>query len=72
MPVNYRTPSALDLYPVDGVRLGVAEAGIRKALCCRWLRGLALLACLPPTAFAPPLCMFAASTWRSATTSGHW
>jgi hypothetical protein len=26
MPVNYRTPSALDLYPVDGVRLGVAEA----------------------------------------------
>ncbi|MBN8450679.1 MAG: bifunctional glutamate N-acetyltransferase/amino-acid acetyltransferase ArgJ [Candidatus Accumulibacter sp.] len=31
MPVNYRTPSALDLYPVDGVRLGVAEAGIRKA-----------------------------------------
>jgi glutamate N-acetyltransferase/amino-acid N-acetyltransferase len=31
MPVNYRTPSAIDLYPVDGVRLGVAEAGIRKA-----------------------------------------
>ena len=31
MPVNYRTPSAVDLYPVDGVRLGVAEAGIRKA-----------------------------------------
>jgi glutamate N-acetyltransferase/amino-acid N-acetyltransferase len=31
MPVNYRTPSALDLYPVDGVRLGVAEAVIRKA-----------------------------------------
>lgn len=31
MPVNYATPSASDLYPVPGVRLGVAEAGVRKA-----------------------------------------
>ncbi|MCP5228173.1 bifunctional glutamate N-acetyltransferase/amino-acid acetyltransferase ArgJ [Accumulibacter sp.] len=30
MPVNYRTPAAADLWPVAGVRLGVAEAGIRK------------------------------------------
>jgi glutamate N-acetyltransferase / amino-acid N-acetyltransferase len=31
MPVNYHTPAAESLYPVPGVRLGVAEAGIRKA-----------------------------------------
>ena len=31
MPVNYATPVAEALYPVAGVRLGVAEAGIRKA-----------------------------------------
>lgn len=31
MPVNYATPSADQLKPVAGVRLGVAEAGIRKA-----------------------------------------
>ncbi|WP_291992311.1 bifunctional glutamate N-acetyltransferase/amino-acid acetyltransferase ArgJ [Candidatus Accumulibacter sp. ACC003] len=30
MPVNYRTPAAADLLPVAGVRLGVAEAAIRK------------------------------------------
>ncbi|MBP9803445.1 MAG: bifunctional glutamate N-acetyltransferase/amino-acid acetyltransferase ArgJ [Candidatus Accumulibacter sp.] len=30
MPVNYRTPSPEQLFPVAGVRLGVAEAGIRK------------------------------------------
>ncbi len=31
MPVNYATPAADQLFPVAGVRLGVAEAGIRKA-----------------------------------------
>jgi glutamate N-acetyltransferase/amino-acid N-acetyltransferase len=31
MPVNYTTPAAESLYPVGGVRLGIAEAGIRKA-----------------------------------------
>ena len=31
MPVNYATPAADSLHPVAGVRLGVAEAGIRKA-----------------------------------------
>lgn len=30
MPVNYTTPSPSELLPVPGVRLGVAEAGIRK------------------------------------------
>lgn len=30
MPVNYATPAADQLFPVPGVRLGVAEAGIRK------------------------------------------
>lgn len=30
MPVNYQTPSAMQLKPVPGVRLGIAEAGIRK------------------------------------------
>ncbi|WP_300327508.1 bifunctional glutamate N-acetyltransferase/amino-acid acetyltransferase ArgJ [Accumulibacter sp.] len=30
MPVNYQTPRAEDLLPVVGVRLGVAEAGIRR------------------------------------------
>jgi len=31
MPVNYATPAPDQLFPVAGVRLGVAEAGIRKA-----------------------------------------
>ncbi len=31
MPVNYNTPSPAELFPVAGVSLGVAEAGIRKA-----------------------------------------
>ena len=31
MPVNYATPAASELFAVPGVRLGVAEAGIRKA-----------------------------------------
>ncbi len=31
MPVNYATPAPDLLFPVAGVRLGVAEAGIRKA-----------------------------------------
>jgi len=31
MPVNLSTPLPASLYPVAGVRLGVAEAGIRKA-----------------------------------------
>ena len=31
MPVNYATPPAEQLHPVAGLRLGVAEAGIRKA-----------------------------------------
>ncbi|MCF8197636.1 MAG: bifunctional glutamate N-acetyltransferase/amino-acid acetyltransferase ArgJ [Sulfuritalea sp.] len=30
MPVNYATPAAESLFPVAGVRLGTAEAGIRK------------------------------------------
>ena len=31
MPVNLSAPIAQDLYPVAGVRIGVAEAGVRKA-----------------------------------------
>ena len=30
MPVNLQTPLAADLLPIDGVRIGVVEAGIRK------------------------------------------
>jgi len=30
MPVNLPPPNPAELYPIDGVRLGVAEAGIRK------------------------------------------
>jgi len=31
MPVNLVAPVAADLYPIAGVRIGVAEAGVRKA-----------------------------------------
>ena len=31
MPVNLRVPSAAELHPVPGLRIGVAEAGVRKA-----------------------------------------
>lgn len=30
MPVNLPSPLAADLYPINGVRLGITEAGIRK------------------------------------------
>jgi glutamate N-acetyltransferase/amino-acid N-acetyltransferase len=30
MPVNYTTPAPESIYPVAGIRLGIAEAGIRK------------------------------------------
>ena len=31
MPVNLSAPQSVELHPVPGVRLGIAEAGIRKA-----------------------------------------
>ena len=31
MPVNLRSPNPAEIYPIAGIRLGVAEAGIRKA-----------------------------------------
>ena len=31
MPVNLSSPQAADLHAVPGVRIGVAEAGVRKA-----------------------------------------
>lgn len=31
MPVNLKSPIQSELYPIDGIRLGIAEAGIRKA-----------------------------------------
>ncbi len=31
MPVNLPAPNARDLHPVPGVRIGIAEAGVRKA-----------------------------------------
>ena len=31
MPVHLSPPDAASLHPVSGVRIGVAEAGIRKA-----------------------------------------
>ena len=31
MPVNYTTPASESLFPIAGIRLGIAEAGIRKA-----------------------------------------
>ncbi len=40
MPVNYSTPAPETLFPVPGVRIGIAEAGIRKVN----RRDLALLA----------------------------
>ncbi|MFP5484252.1 MAG: bifunctional ornithine acetyltransferase/N-acetylglutamate synthase, partial [Gammaproteobacteria bacterium] len=31
MPVHLSAPNPADLHPVAGVRIGVAEAGVRKA-----------------------------------------
>ena len=31
MPVNLSAPNAAELYPVSGLRIGVTEAGVRKA-----------------------------------------
>ena len=31
MPVNLSAPNPSDLFPIAGVRIGVTEAGIRKA-----------------------------------------
>ncbi|MDP2751995.1 MAG: bifunctional ornithine acetyltransferase/N-acetylglutamate synthase, partial [Rhodocyclaceae bacterium] len=43
MPVNYTTPAPEQLAPIAGVRLGIAEAGIRKIL----RRDLTLIALAP-------------------------
>ena len=43
MPVNYQTPPADSILPVAGVRLGIAQAGIRKAN----RRDLCLISLLP-------------------------
>ena len=31
MPVNLPAPHVADLLPIDGVRIGVTQAGVRKA-----------------------------------------
>ena len=43
MPVNYATPAPEALFPVAGIRLGTAEAGIRK----KNRRDLTLVECAP-------------------------
>ena len=76
MPVNYATPSADQLFPVAGVRLGVAEAEIRK----KNRRDLTLVALdagctvagvLRKTASVPRRFSCAASIWRPARKSGR-
>jgi len=76
MAVNLSAPRADALHAVPGVRIGVAEAGIRKA--GRKDLTVFLLdearpspACSPATASAPRRCRCAASTWRAAT-SAPW
>jgi glutamate N-acetyltransferase/amino-acid N-acetyltransferase len=71
MPVNYATPAADQLFPVAGVRLGVAEAEIRKKnrRDLTWLRSMLAarwLACSRRTASARRRCSSAASIWQRA------
>ena len=72
MPVNYQTPSADQLFPVAGIRLGTAEAEIRK----KNRRDLTLVEIAPAysrkTAAAPRPSPPAASIWRSAATCVRW
>ena len=61
MPVNLLAPVAADLHPIAGVRIGVTEAGVRKAnrwdltVFC-WTKGPAWLASSRKTAFAQRRC----------------
>ena len=59
MPVNLPLPVAEQLYPVEGVSIGVASAGIRKGgrkdfLIVRSLRAAKSQGCLRKTPFVLP------------------
>ena len=69
MAVHLLPPNPADLHPVPGVRIGVTEAGIRKAgrkdLTVVLLdEGTAVAACSPKTVFALHRCKCVVSIWR--------
>ena len=77
MAVNLLPPQAGDLHPVAGLRIGVVEAGVRKAnrkdltvfcstLALRWP------VCSPKTVFVPRLCSCAARIWPVGKAFGRW
>lgn len=79
MPVHLSPPDAASLHPVSGVRIGVAEACIRKAgrkdLTVMLIdEGASVAACSRKTVFAPRPCRCAANTWRQepGRTSAPW
>jgi len=76
MPVNYATPAAHHLLPVAGIRLGVAEAGIRKKdrrdLCLFVLDpGCTVAGVLPRTVSVRHRCSCASSDWPLAMKSAR-
>jgi len=77
MPVQLNAPVVDDLLPIKGVRIGVAQAGIRKAnrkdLSVFLLdEGCAVGLCSPRTDTLPLQCRCVASTWRLAPAFAPW
>jgi glutamate N-acetyltransferase/amino-acid N-acetyltransferase len=77
MPVNYATPAADQLLPVAGVRLGVAEAEIRKKnrrdlTLVALDAGCAVAGVFTQNRFVPRRSSCAASIWRLVRKSVPW
>ena len=75
MPVNLPEPLAVNLHPVPGVRIGVTEAGVRKANrkdLTVFLLDEGALESLRRIGFAPHRFRCAVSIWQLATQCVLW
>ena len=77
MPVNLSAPVAADLLAINGVRIGIAEAGVRKAnrkdLTVFLLdEGASVAGVFTQNRFALRQCRFAASIWLRAAAFAPW
>ncbi len=77
MPVNLPVPVAADLFAVAGVRIGVTEAGVRKAnrkdLTVFLLdEGASVAGVFTQNRYCAAPCRCAVSTWRQAKAFVPW
>jgi glutamate N-acetyltransferase/amino-acid N-acetyltransferase len=77
MAVNLAAPDNAHLYPVPGVRIGVTEAGVRKAnrkdLTVVLIdEGASVGGVFTRNRFAPRRCRCAVNTWRRVRAYAPW